>query len=137
MNELTRQCLALSMEDKEQLIKVLNASIIDEIEDDGRFHVLLKIATEIVGDGILTRSRDYNCVMGRKMIAWQMREEGYSLQAIGRRMGRHHATILHLLRLMEDMFKFPGCFKTDEAYWKQFTKRIKEYDIQRRATQGS
>ena len=137
MNELTRQCLALSMEDKEDLIRVLNASIIDEIEDDGRFHVLLKIATEIVGDGILTRSRDYNCVMGRKMIAWQMREEGYSLQGIGRRMGRHHATILHLLRLMEDMFKFPGCFKTDEAYWKQFKKRIKEYDIHNRTTQGS
>ena len=72
MNELTRQCLALSMEDKEDLIRVLNASIIDEIEDDGRFRVLLKIATEIVGDGILTRSRDYNCVMGRKIAGpWQ------------------------------------------------------------------
>ena len=137
MNELTRQCLALSMEDREHLIRVLNDSIIDEIEDDGRFHLLLKIATEIVGDGILSRSRDYNCVMGRKMIAWQMREEGYSLVAIGRRMGRHHATIIHLLDLMEDVFKSPGCFKTDVAYWKLFKKRLEEYDIHDRTTQGS
>ena len=137
MNELTRQCLTLSLEDKEHLIRVLNDSIIDEIKDDGRFKQLLKIATEIVGAGVLTRSRDYNSVMGRRMIAWQMREEGYSLVAIGRRMGRHHATILHLLKLQEDMFKFPGAFKTDEAYWKMFKKKVKEYDIHRGAAQES
>lgn len=131
MNELTLQYLSLPMEEKEELIKVLNASIIDEIEDDGRFHLLLKVATEIVGEGILSRSREYKCVMGRKMIAWQMREEGYSLMAIGRRMGRHHATIVHFLKLMEDIFKFPGVFKTDEAYWKQFKNRLKEYETDR------
>ena len=136
MNELTRRCLLLPLEDKENLIRVLNDSIVDEIEDDGRFHHLLKIATDIVGDGILSRSRDRNCVIGRMMIAWQMREEGYSLVAIGRRLGRHHATIHHLLMYMEDVFNFPGAFKTEEAYWKLFERRIKD-DIHDRTDQGS
>lgn len=125
------------MTDREYLIKVLNDSVHDEKEDRGRFQILLKFATEVVGDGILTRSKEYNCVMGRKMIAWQMRQEGYSLMAIGRRMGRHHASILHLLKLMEDMFKFPGCFKIDEMYWEEFQQKVREYDIQRTTDQGS
>lgn len=137
MTELARRCLSLPIEDRECLIKILQESIIDEIEDDGRFSILLKVATEVVGDGILSRSREYNCVMGRKMIAWQMSREGYSLSQIGRRMGRHHASVHHLLKLMEDIFKFPGCFKTDEAYWSQFSKLLKEYDIQHRTTEGS
>ena len=112
-------------------------AINDELQVDGRFGVLLKIATEVVGDGVLTLSRKYSCLMGRKMIAWQMREEGYSLMAIGRRMGRSHSTILHTLRLMEDMFNYPGVFKTDETYWKQFKKKLKEYDIHNRSAQGS
>ena len=137
MTELTRRCLSLSIHDREFLIKTLIDSINDEKEDNGRFATILKCATEIVGDGILTKSRDHHCVVGRMLVAWQMRKEGYSIVAIGRRLQKHHATIVYLLKLMDDVFSFPGCFKLEETYWSEFQRKLKEYDTDRRTTQDS
>lgn len=84
MTELTRRCLSLSKSQKERLIKRLQESF-NEREDDGsRFATLLKAATEICGQGILSSSRDFNLVMGRRMIAYQMRSEDYSFPSIGK-----------------------------------------------------
>lgn len=137
MTELTRKCLDLSKQNKERLIRILTESLEeDELEDDGsRFAMLYKAATEICGQGILTSSRDFNLVMGRRMIAYQMRLEGYSLMTIGKRLIRHHASIIHMVRMMEDAFTFK--FKDELRYWDKFQQKIKEYDIHSRTTQGS
>ena len=88
MNELTRRCLYLKKEDRQKLIRILTESLEEEEkEDDGsRFATLYKAATDVCGHGILTSSRDFNLVMGRRMIAYQMRLEGYSLLTIGKRL---------------------------------------------------
>ena len=137
MNEITRRCLYLSREDKQKLIRVLTESLNEEEkEDDGsRFALLYKAATEICGHGILTKSRDFNLVMGRRMIAYQMRKEGYSLINIGKRLIRHHASVIHMINMMEDAMKFR--FDLEMGYWALFQKKIKEYDIHNRTTQGS
>ena len=137
MNDLTRQCLSLPIEDRELLIKTLIDSVNDEVEDNGRFSFLLRCATEVVGDGILSKSREHPLVVGRMMVAYQMRKEGYSVVAIGRRLHKHHATIVHLLKMMEDIFSFPGCFKLEEVYWYRFQQKIEEYDTDIRSNQGS
>ena len=135
MTELTRRCLSLSKSQREKLIKKLQESL-NEREDDGsRFATLLKAATEICGQGILSSSRDFNLVMGRRMIAYQMRLEGYSLMTIGKRLIRHHASIIHMVRMMEDALHFQ--FDLEIGYWNLFQKKIKEYDIHSRTTQGS
>lgn len=135
MTELTRRCLSLSKSQREKLIKKLQESL-NEREDDGsRFATLLKAATEICGQGILSSSRDFNLVMGRRMIAYQMRSEGYSFPSIGKMMVRHHASIIHMVKMMEDALHFQ--FNLEMGYWYMFQQKISEYDIHSRTTQGS
>lgn len=135
MTELTRRCLSLSKSQREKLINKLQESL-NEREDDGsRFATLLKAATEICGQGILSSSRDFNLVMGRRMIAYQMRSEGYSFPSIGKMMVRHHASVIHMVRMMEDALHFQ--FNLEMEYWNKFQQKIKEYDIHSRTTQGS
>lgn len=135
MTELTRRCLSLSKSQREKLIKKLQESL-NEREDDGsRFATLLKAATEICGQGILSSSRDFNLVMGRRMIAYQMRSEGYSYPSIGKKLIRNHAAVIHMVRMMEDALHFQ--FNLEMGYWNLFQQKIKEYDIHSRTTQGS
>ena len=135
MTELTRRCLSLSKSQREKLIKKLQESL-NEREDDGsRFATLLKAATDVCGQGILSSSRDFNLVMGRRMIAYQMRSEGYSYPSIGKKMIRHHAAVIHMVRMMEDALHFQ--FNLEMGYWNLFQQKIKEYDIHNRTAQGS
>lgn len=135
MTELTRRCLSLSKSQRERLIKRLQESL-NEREDDGsRFATLLKAATDVCGKGILSSSRDFNLVMGRRMIAYQMRSDGYSFPSIGKMMVRHHASVIHMVRMMEDALHFQ--FNLEMGYWNLFQQKIKEYDIHSRSTQGS
>ena len=135
MTELTRRCLSLSKSQREKLIKRLQESL-NEREDDGsRFATLLKAATDVCGQGVLSSSRDFNLVMGRRMIAYQMRSEGYSFPSIGKMMVRHHASVIHMVRMMEDALRFQ--FNLEMGYWNLFQDKIKEYDIHSRTTQGS
>lgn len=135
MTELTRRCLSLSKSQREKLIKRLQESL-NEREDDGsRFATLLKAATDVCGQGILSSSRDFNLVMGRRMIAYQMKSEGYSFPSIGKMMVRHHASVIHMVRMMEDALHYQ--FELEVAYWNLFQQKIEEYDIHSRTTQGS
>ena len=70
--------------------------------------------------------------MGRRMIAYQMRLEGYSLMTIGKRLIKHHSSIIHMVRMMEDALHFQ--FNLEMKYWNKFQQKIKEYDIHSRAS---
>ena len=133
MTELTRRCLDLSKASKEKLIKVLTDSLNEEErEDDGsRFSVLYKIATDICGNGILSNRRDFNLVIGRRLIAYKMRKEGYSLSTIGKHMYRHHASILHAVRMLQDAIDWK--FQPEFTLWETFNEKLKEYENESKA----
>jgi hypothetical protein len=132
MNEITRKCLQLPIEQRRKLARILNESIFEERTDDGsRFAVLYKAASEVCGKGILTGSRDFNLVLGRRMIAYQMRQEGFKLQDIGKHLVKHHASIIHLIKGMQDVHDYPDVFKLEMAYWEEFKKKVKEYETDR------
>ena len=126
MNELTRQCLDLTKKNRKRLIKILEDSLIEKEDDGSRFHVLLSVAEDIVGKGILSRLRDLNLVVGRRMIAYQMRQEGYSPSFIGKHMLRHRTSVLHMLKMWDDAVKFK--FDLELSCWEQFQKKLKEYE---------
>ena len=131
MNELTRQCLMLPEWEKIRLINNLKASMVEEPEvGQGRFSVLYRAATDIVGKGILSSSRLREKVVGRMMIVYQMRTEGYSLKAIGRYLIRHHASVYQLQKRMEDVLKYPKIFSDEIRMWNEFQENIKEYELQ-------
>lgn len=131
MTELTRRCLYLPKPDRQRLIRILKESLEEEErEDDGsRFAILYKAATDVCGQGILTSSRDFNLAMGRRMIAYQMKLEGYSFVTIGKRLMRHHASVIHMVRMMCDTMTFR--FKDEMEYWNKFQEKLKEYETDR------
>ena len=129
MNEIARKCLYLTREEKIRLINLLNESMDESEINDKRFEILYKAATDVVGQGIKTKIKDYPLVVGRKMIAYQMRQEGYSLQAIGKQLVRHHASIIHLEKSMKEVLQYPHVFKLEMAWWQEFQKKVKEYEV--------
>lgn len=126
MNDIVKQCLAMSRENREHLIVILKESLKDKPESKHRFNHLLECATMIVGDGILSDSRTIHCVIGRQMIAYQMHIEGYGWSEIGRLMGRNHATIINLARRIQGAFRYPDYFRMENALWKEFQRLIKQ-----------
>lgn len=127
----------LSNREKANLINLLKISM-EEKEDDGsRFYILYKAATDVVGSGILTSSRQFHPTLGRKFIVYKMRQEGYTLQAVGRHLAKHHASVYHLQRDMEHILEYPNVYKLEMAYWNEFNKKIAEYETNTRTDQGS
>jgi chromosomal replication initiation ATPase DnaA len=126
MKELTRQCLGLTKKNRKRLIKILQDSLIKTEDDGSRFHILLSIAESISGNGIMSQRRDLNLVVGRRMIAHQMRREGYSLPFIGKCLRKHHTTVIHMLKMWDDAMYFE--FNLELSYWEQFQKKLKEID---------
>lgn len=129
MTELTRQCLSLNRAKRERLLRLLQESLsIQEPTDEKRFKVLYDMATEMFGNGILTGSRDYNLVLARRFIVFQMHNEGYSYPTIGKFLVRHHSSAIHMYKQMENIMDYPEYYALELAQWNQFQKRLKEYD---------
>ena len=138
MTELTRQCLSLNRSKRERLARLLQESLEKpEPSGDERFQILYKVATEMFGNGILTGSRDYNLVLGRRFIVYQMHNEGYSYPTIGKYLVRHHASAIHMYKQMENIFDYPEYYALEVLQWNQFQKKIKEYDKTREIQSNS
>lgn len=127
MIEIVNKCLSLNRHRRERLVKILQESLQEkEHKDNGeRFQVLYEIATSMFGKGILTSSRDFNHVLGRRVIACQMKNEGFSFPVIGKHLMRHHASVIHMQKMMDDVFRYPEMFKLEMAYWHEFQKKDK------------
>lgn len=132
MTELAKQCLSLDRGKRERLAKLLQDSLSrPEPTDESRFQTLYEIAKGMFGNGILTSSRDYNLVLARSFIVYQMRNEGYSYQSIGKHLVRHHASAIHMYKRMENIFDYPEYYAIEISYWKEFKKKLKEHDKSR------
>ena len=127
MNELVNRCLNLTRSERAYIIKVLSDSLA-EIPDDGkwRFDQMVSVVNDILNDNILRKTKDHKAVVGRWMVAYQMKKEGYTVSGIGRHMRRSHSTIIHMIRMMEDVFGYPQFFKLENVYWEQFRRKDNE-----------
>ena len=125
----------MSKEERMRLISILKESLEETPVDGGQFKVLYRAATDVCGDGILSNVRNFNLIMGRRMIAYQMRKEGCSLCAIGKKLGKHHASVLHMIRMMDDAITFQ--FKEELKYWDKFQEKLKEYEYDKGTAQGA
>lgn len=125
MDELTRRCIALPKEEKLILIKHLQCTMMDEREDDGsRFHTLFQAATKVVGGGIISDSRLKNPVIGRMMIAYKMRQEGYTFQTIGKYMKRGRGSVRILSYKMDDALVLPHSYRYEVECWNKFNELL-------------
>ena len=124
-DKLIRRCIALPKEEKLILIKHMQCTMMDEREDDGsRFHELFKAATKIVGGGIVSDSKLKKPVIGRMMIAYKMRQEGYTYRSICEYMKRDRASIRRLRSNMDDVLALPHIYKYEVECWNKFNELL-------------
>ena len=125
---LIRECLQLRQEHKKRLIDILQDSMKIDESDDSRFKTMLSIATELCGTGIMTKTIEPMSSLGRNMIAYQLRQEGYKTTEIGRLLKRDHSTVVYMISMIHDLVEYPNVFVEEEAIWNRFQLKLKEYD---------
>ena len=127
MTELITQCLTLNRGKRKELIKVLTESLErpEEMAKE-RFNLLYKIVTEMFGNGILSGCKQYNLVLGRRFIAYQMHNEGYSWTEISRLLKKDHSSVIHMYKSMDEIFDYPEIFHLEISHWNIFRKTLKE-----------
>lgn len=129
-DKLIRRCIALPKEEKLILIKHLQCTMMDEREDDGsRFHTLFKAATAVVGGGIISDSKLKKPVIGRMLISYKMREEGYSYKTIGKYLKRSRGSIRKLWNNMDDALSLPLIYQYEVECWNKFNESLNEKKI--------
>ena len=128
--ELVRQCLSLSLDEKKQLLARVKASI-DGREDCTRAVDLLDIYSAIVGRRVNLFSRDQGDVWARTMVAYRMIQEGYTLESISRQLyKKDHSVIINYRQKMENALAVPDAYRDIMPIWNEFQKRI-DNDIHR------
>ena len=122
--ELVRQCLSLSLDEKKQLLARVKASI-DGREDCTRAVDLLDIYSAITGRRVNLFSRDQGDVWARTMVAYQMIQEGYTLESISRQLyKKDHSVIINYRQKMENALAVPDAYRDIMPIWNEFQKRI-------------
>lgn len=128
MTELTRQCLALTKGERAKLIRALEKSLLYDSKEcekiKKRFDTLLPIAESLVGKGIIGKLKNRELVIGRRMIAYQMRFDGFSSAKIGMMLDKDHSSVLHMEKMMEDAIRFQ--FRPELTYWERFQQKLHE-----------
>ena len=78
-----------------------------------RHDVVLQAAQQAVGKRLAPGRRKED-VLIRVFVAYQLRQEGYSYEAIGEAMNRDHATVIHYVRKkMGDMLSLPSMYRDE------------------------
>lgn len=90
-----------------------------------RYPVLLEQAEYVTNCTLDPESRKMENVFIKSIVSYQLHEEGYSYSEIGRTIGMSHATIIHYVNKMEDMFSLPQMYESEITQYEQF-KEIAE-----------
>lgn len=82
----------------------------------------VSIMESIVGGDIRSRSRKRAFVVGRSLVARQLRIDGWTLERIGIVLNRDHATVSHALDMARDYMIYPDFAEI----WSKFQIKINE-----------
>ena len=85
-----------------------------------RYPVLLEQAEYVTNCTLNPDSRKAENVFIKSIVAYQLHEEGYTYSEIGRTIGMSHATIIHYVNKMDDMFSLPQMYTTEISQYEQF-----------------
>ena len=121
--DLINTCLALSLEEKKQLIARLTANV--NGCDYGHAADLLDIYSDVTGRKVNLFCRDQEDVWGKAMVAYQLLQEGFSLAAVSRMLYRKdHSTVIRYRQKMEDALAVPSAYRDIIEIWNNFKARI-------------
>lgn len=92
------------------------------VDEVGRYY--LDVMSEIMGESVGVRSRRSNLTWGRYMVAYQLRQDGFSLVEIGRVLQKNHSSIINGLKKMDNMLDYPWAHKLEISFWERFQKEL-------------
>ena len=121
--EFLKQCIALPPEDKKMLIARLTANAGGC--DYEHAAELLDIYRDVTGRKVNLFCRDQEDVWGKAMVAYQLLQEGFTLQAVSRMLCRKdHSTIIRYRQKMQDALAVPSAYRDIIDIWTNFKARI-------------
>lgn len=94
----------------------------ETVEDVGRRY--MAVLCGIMGMDVRDRTRKHEIVWARNMAFYQLTNDGFSLNKVGKFMGFNHSTVLYGRRQVEQMLKSPSMYKEETAIWLKFQRSI-------------
>ena len=127
--------MSLSLDDKRLLVGRLQDSIQGK-DDCTRAVELLDIYADVTGRKPNIFSRDREDVWAKTMVAYQLLQEGYSLESVARQLYRKdHSSVIHYRQKMEDALEMAFAYQDIIPIWNEFQKRIQD-DIHKGTTEN-
>lgn len=103
----------------------MRGQIPEDIADE-RAQRYIEVMSGLAGRDILSRSRQFESVWGRYIVAYQLRSEGMVLMRIGKLLKKDHSTVFFGISQVANMLEMPKLYEKEYAIWKQFQKQIKD-----------
>ncbi len=122
MELVVRTAAKLTQEDRQRVAeRILEETPVHR--SDKRFAILLGIAEEAAGRP-MRRTREWENVAIRRIVAYRMKQEGFHVSDIARALDLNHATILHYIRQMKDVFELPVYYHQDVELYTRFIELV-------------
>ena len=84
----------------------------------------ISLMNDILGCDIMGRSRSQEMVWGRNIVMYMLRRDGFIYSDIGEALNKNHSTVIHAVRQVEDMLRYPRIYEEEYGIWKRFNKNI-------------
>lgn len=97
---------------------------------EGRARKFIRIMSDILGDDVLKKTKSRPFVWGRFIIAYELRQEGYLYEQIGRVLTLNHSTVVYGVIRVEELLRSTGVSLEEERIlWQKFLKNSKKCGI--------
>lgn len=125
MSELEKQCLSLSKEKRERLIKVLKESLDDTKMSLDEIH---KAVVKVVGFEFILPGRDLYMSVARTIFTHYACLEGYTESKIGEYLKKDHSTVHMMKGKMRDWLERPRLYSIENEWCEKVKKELYETD---------
>lgn len=124
MNKFEEYCISLPQGQKMRLVGLLRKSL-QPYPSGKTFELMHDAIVKVIGNEVLTKSRNRTLVIGRTILAYSCACLGWSEHTIGECLQRDHASINIMKKNMRNWIKFPQVFKKENELYVKF---LKEWD---------
>lgn len=128
--ELQQEVLGLPLEEQ----KILHAALVKSMEEKSysyrtnlcneKGNKYVNAMNGIIGRNILEPKRDSILVWGRNFVVWQLTQEGFTENQIGKFINMDHSTINHIKGRVREVMEFPAFYKQEIKMWTDFQLAI-------------
>lgn len=112
----------LSIEGKRKLLGALTEMVTEELK--ARIQLVFRAMEMILGEPFIVDSRKRNVVWARKLVAYELFNEGVTDAQIAPYLKRDRSTIYLMRRDVEDMMKLPNLYPEEMRTWNKLQEII-------------